>query len=85
MERQGTEQQEQGVDVPWERLDQQTLRNLISEFVTREWEELGDSHHTLEDKINQVMQQLRQKKAKVVFDLAAESCNIVPCDGRNHV
>ena len=29
----------------------QPLRNLIAEFVTREWEEVGDAHFTLNDKI----------------------------------
>ncbi|MSM38846.1 MAG: YheU family protein [Geobacter sp.] len=68
---------EDGVEVPLERINPDTLRNLIAEFVTREWEELGDSRHTLDDKIEQVHRQLREKKARVVFDLASGTCNIV--------
>lgn len=68
---------EEGVEVPWERLDPETLRNLLSEFVTREWEELGEGSHTLEQKIEQVLRQLRQKKARLVFDVTSNSCNIV--------
>lgn len=68
---------EEGVEVPFARLDPETLRNLIAEFVTREWEDIGDSSATLDDKIRQVMQQLREKKARVVFDLRSETCNIV--------
>ena len=52
---------------------------MVKEFVTREWEEVGDSDFTLEDKIEQVFQQLKDSKAKVVFDLASETGNIVVC------
>jgi uncharacterized protein len=76
---------EEGVEVPLERINPETLRNLITEFVTREWEELGDASCTLEDKINQVHLQLLEKKAKVVFDLASQNCNIVSCEGKRHV
>ena len=76
---------EQGVEVPLDRIDPDILRNLISEFVTREWEELGESRHTLEDKIDQVHQQLKDNKAKVLYDLASNTCNIVPYEGKCHV
>jgi uncharacterized protein YheU (UPF0270 family) len=77
--------QEDGVEIPLDRIAPDTLRNLIAEFVTREWEELGDAHHSLEEKIDQVRRQLQQKKARVVFDLATNTCNIVPCEGERHV
>jgi uncharacterized protein YheU (UPF0270 family) len=73
---------EEGVDVPLDRINPDTLRNLIVEYVTREWEELGDSGYTLDDKIKQVHRQLQEKKAKVVFDLTSNTCNIVPCEGK---
>jgi hypothetical protein len=69
---------EEGVEVPYEQISPDTLRNLISEFVTREWEEFCFSPDTLDDKIDQVMEQLKSKKAKVVFDLKTETCNIIP-------
>lgn len=69
---------EHGVEVPLDRINPDTLRNLIAEFVTREWEEIGNARYTLDDKIEQVYRQLREKKAKVVFDLSSQSCNIVP-------
>lgn len=69
---------EEGVEVPLDRVNPEILRNLISEFVTREWEELGDSSFTLEQKIEQVRQQLKDRKARIVFDLATNTCNITP-------
>lgn len=68
---------EEGVVVPLERISPATLRNMVSEYVTREWEELGSADHTLDDKIDQVLGQLREQKAEVVFDLASGSWNIV--------
>ena len=77
--------QEDGVEVPMEIINPDTLRNLIAEFVTREWEEVGDAYFTLTDKINQVHRQLQEKRARIVFDLATNSCNIVPCEGKGTI
>ena len=73
------DQQEEGVEVPYERLSQETLLNMVKEFVTREWDEVGETSFTLDDKVAQVFQQLKDRKAKVVFDLASETGNIVVC------
>lgn len=72
------ERGENGIDVPLDRIHPDTLRNMVEEFVTREWSDLSDSGYTLDEKVNQVMQQLKDKKAKIVFDLGAQTCNIVP-------
>ena len=68
---------EEGVTVPLDRIDPETLRTMAKEFVTRDWSELSDADYTLEEKTDQVIKQLRDKKAKVVFDLVTETCNIV--------
>ena len=73
---------ENGVAVPLERINPDTLRKLVEEFVTREWSELADADCTFEDKIEQVLQQLKDNRIKVVFDLTSETCNIVPVDYR---
>ena len=74
-----TDHNENGVDVPFDSLSPEALRNLIEEFVTREWSELSDSGYSLEDKIEQVLRQLKEKKVKVVFDLTSNTANIVVC------
>ena len=78
-QKQRTDLEEDGIEVPYERLAPETLRNMIEEFVTREWADLGDAGHTLDDKVEQVMQQLRDRKVKVVFDFRSETGNIVVC------
>ena len=73
------DQQEEGVDIPYDRLNPETLRNMVQEFVTRQWEEVGDTNFTLDDKVAQVFQQLKERKVKIVFDLTSETGNIVVC------
>jgi uncharacterized protein len=74
-----TDHHEQGVEVPYEQLNPDTLRNLLQEFVTREGSHWSDTDGTLDDKVGQVLQQLRAKRVKVVFDLTSQTANIVVC------
>jgi uncharacterized protein YheU (UPF0270 family) len=77
---QQNEYTEEGVDVPLDRINPETLRKMVEEFVTREWSDLSDAECTFEDKIEQVIQQLKDNRIKVVFDLTSETCNIVPAE-----
>lgn len=70
---------EQGVDIPYQQLDPQTLCRLIQEFVSRDGADWGDAGGSLEDKVAQVMQQLRDKQVKLVYDLATQTANLVAC------
>jgi len=70
---------EEDVEVPYERLDPETLRNLIQEFVTRDGADWGEPGGSIEEKVARVMQQLRSRKVKVVFELQSQTANIVPC------
>jgi uncharacterized protein YheU (UPF0270 family) len=69
---------EQGVEVPYEQLEPETLERLIEEFVTRDGTNWADQDGALEKKIGQVMAQLRNKKVRVVFDLTSQTTNIIP-------
>ena len=69
---------EEGIVVPLERINPDTLRCLVEEFVTREWSELTDGACSLDGKVEEVLQQLQDGKALVVFDLVTETCNIIP-------
>lgn len=79
VEEKPAEQHEDGVDVPYERLDADTLRNLLQEFVTRDGSGWSDGDGTLADKVGQVLRQLRDNQVKVVFDLRSQTANIVVC------
>ncbi|MHB8058465.1 MAG: YheU family protein [Desulfuromonadaceae bacterium] len=68
-----------GVTVPADCINPETLRKMIEEFVTREWSDLSDADYTFEDKVAQVFQQFKENRIKVVFDLTSETCNIIPC------
>lgn len=68
---------EKMIDVPYEQLNPQTLRRMIEEFITAEWSDFGAEHSELEGKIEQVLRQLKKKRAKVVFNLESKAANIV--------
>lgn len=70
---------EQEIEVPFERLDPETLRQVIQEFVTRDGADWGEAGGALEEKVAQVMQQLRNRKVKIVFELKSQTANIVVC------
>ena len=73
------EHREEGIEVPYDRINPETLRNMIQEFVTRDGADWGEAGCTLEDKVEQVLRQMRDKKVKVVFDLTSQTANIVVC------
>ena len=70
--------QEQGIVIPYQQFDRQTLRRLVQEFVSRDGTDWNDAGGSLEEKVNHVLGQLRDGRAKVVFDLQSNSANIVP-------
>lgn len=71
------DQNEEGIEIPFEQINPDTLLNMIGEFVTREWADPADSGYTLEDKVDQVLRQLKVHAAKVVYDVTTETWNIV--------
>ncbi|AMV71255.1 hypothetical protein JCM30471_30940 [Desulfuromonas carbonis] len=68
---------EEGVEIPYQRLNPETLRSLIQEFVSRDGADWGEVGGALEEKVAQVLQQLRLGKIRVVFDLTTQTANIV--------
>ncbi len=77
-----TENHEEGVEIPYDQINPDTLHRMIQEFVTRDGADWGDAGGTLEDKVKQVLQQLRSKKIKVVFDLTSQTANLVEVSNR---
>lgn len=71
---------EEAIDIPWDRFSPSILQKMIEEFVTREWSELGDSGYSLDEKVDQVLRQLQDKQAKIVYDSTSETWNIIPAN-----
>lgn len=69
---------EDGIEIPLERIAPDILRRMLEDFVTREWSELTDSGYSLDEKVGQVLQQLKNKRAGIVYDTASETWNIIP-------
>jgi uncharacterized protein len=68
---------EAGVIVPLESLRPETLRAVVEEFVSREGTDYGPGEHSLDDKVEQVLRQLRRGEAQLSFDSETGSIGIV--------
>jgi uncharacterized protein YheU (UPF0270 family) len=66
------------IKVPYTSLQPATLRAVIEEFVTRDTTDYGMRERTLEEKVADVLRQLRRGEAHLVFDRATGTVNIVP-------
>ena len=66
------------VEVPHDELDRQTLRRLVEEYVSRDGTDYGSREKSLEDKVEDVLRQLRRGEVRIVFDPRSETTNLVP-------
>lgn len=66
------------MDIPYDSLPKETLRRVIEHFVLREGTDYGGVEYSLEEKTDQVYQQLVQGKARVAFDPETETVDIIP-------
>ena len=73
-----SEQQARGLAIPADQLSAEALQGLIEEFITREGTDYGEVEVPLAQKVMQVRAQLQRGEAVIVFDLAAESCTLMP-------
>lgn len=66
------------VPIPWERLTEDALRGVITEFVTREGTEYGFDEVPLETKIEEVRCQIERGEVLILFHARSETVNLVP-------
>jgi uncharacterized protein YheU (UPF0270 family) len=64
------------IAIPYERLDKATLAAIAEDFVSREGTDYGDIEYSLQDKITQVIEQLRCGEATLLYDPVQQSCHI---------
>jgi uncharacterized protein YheU (UPF0270 family) len=70
----------EGVEIPWREPSPEGLRGLIEAFVGREGTDYGRVERDLEEKVGDVLDQLRRGEARVLFDPETETTNIVTTD-----
>jgi uncharacterized protein YheU (UPF0270 family) len=78
-----TDYHEQGLEIPYRQISPETLQRMIQEFVTRDGADWADPGCTLEEKVEQVLQQLKTGQVKVVFDQTSQTANLISCHRRS--
>jgi uncharacterized protein YheU (UPF0270 family) len=68
------------MEIPHDSLHPATLRSLVEEFVTREGTDYGQEF-SLQTKVDQVLRQLREHSAVIVYDASSGTCSIRPAEG----
>ena len=64
--------------VPAEQLSPDTLNNILEAYVLQEGTDYGDQEITLEQKVEDVKQLLKQKKVFLVYSELHETVNVLP-------
>ena len=66
--------------IPIDQLEKPTLLAIIEQFVLTEGTDYGDQEITLSDKVQQVLQQLENGDAVLVYSELHETVNIMSAD-----
>lgn len=64
------------MEIPWQKLTDETLTAIIEEFVTREGTEYGARDYSLAEKVAQVRAQLRDGKLGLDYDPDSATCQL---------
>ena len=67
----------EGVEIPPEALEPETLRRIIEEFVLREGTDYGHADFSLDQKVKAVEKQLREGKVLLTYSAAEGTVNLV--------
>ena len=70
--------EEHAIEVPHTALAPETLRRLIEEFVTRDTTDYGERQRTLDEKVEDVMRQLRRREVLIVVEGGSSTINLLP-------
>ena len=68
------------IEIPYARLDQDTLTAIIEEFILREGTDYGSSEFSLETKIDHVSRQLKRGDVVITFDSVTENCTLLTAE-----
>ena len=65
------------LEIPYQRLPEETLRAIIEEFVTRDGTDYGLQEASLAQKIADVEGQIVSGQVVIVYDERSESCQVL--------
>ena len=63
--------------IPVSQLQEETLNNILEEFITREGTDYGDYEISLQQKVARLKRQIVQGDVVIVFDSVLESVNLM--------
>lgn len=64
------------MNIPFQELEAETLTAIIEEFISREGTDYGVHETSLEQKVQQVKNQLQRGEIVVTFDPESQSCDL---------
>jgi uncharacterized protein len=68
------------VEIPYTRLDPDTLRRVAEDLVTRDGTDYGEVEKTLAQKVDALLAQLERGEAKLVMDMTTETIGLMTSD-----
>ena len=68
----------QPIEIPYLQLSAEALRGVVEHFVLREGTDYGARLYSLEEKVAQVLAQLRRGEVQILFDSETNTVTIVP-------
>lgn len=63
--------------IPISQLQEDTLKNILEEFITREGTGYGDYEISLQHKVDRLKRQIVKGEVVIVFDSVLESVNLI--------
>lgn len=65
------------IEIPASQLSPESLLGIIEEFITREGTDYGVEDYTLEQKVEQIKNKLKDGSVVIAFDPVHESCTLL--------
>jgi uncharacterized protein YheU (UPF0270 family) len=78
----GEESDAPGIELEPDQLSAEALSGLVEEFVTRDGTDYGVAEASVDEKVAQVIAQLRSGEARLVFDPETGTANVVVAQRR---
>lgn len=69
--------EEQGILVPYDKLSEEVLTNVMKSFIEREGTDYGAQELSEETKLNRLKKSLEQKRSYISYDPETESLSII--------